>query len=258
MRKYRYYDSSENDWAQSLSLFQLLKHIFSKINREMCVNLSDSNDIDVDWILFKSWKEMRRYDVDKERKIADVLGQTSRANVVGNFSVTNTIRRLNEKRPLLRLHRWMLICRFTERAFSFSSLVRTSLFRLRLLSFSLRLVRHVVICALYLARWPPAQPMKARGSELLRRSYGMAGVCGRLGLPPLQRSYCFSHPKPPRQPPQARNRLPLPRLRSTPLTVPLQLEFTSSSFSLACPLPLLLTPANGCARPPPTALCLEF
>lgn len=30
--------------------------------------------------------------------------------------------------------------------------------------------------ARYLARWAPAQPMKARGGELLRRSYGMAGI----------------------------------------------------------------------------------
>lgn len=61
--------------------------------------------------------------------------------------------------------------------------------------------------ARYLARWAPAQPMKARGGELLRRSYGMAGIAeggwkeveagGEGGPLPPQRSYCFSHPVPP-------------------------------------------------------------
>lgn len=64
---------------------------------------------------------------------------------------------------------------------SLSLLARTSLFRR---GFSLSLSdssRTTSLFARYLARWPPAQPMKARGGELLRRSYGMAGVAEGWG-----------------------------------------------------------------------------
>lgn len=91
----------------------------------------------------------------------------------------------------------MLICRSTESTFSLSLLARISLFRRgRSLSLS-DSSRSTSLFARYLARWPPAQPMKARGGELLRRSYGMAGVAEGLGLLPPQRSYCFSHPNHP-------------------------------------------------------------
>lgn len=64
---------------------------------------------------------------------------------------------------------------------SLSLLAETSLFRR---GFSLSLSdssRTTSLFARYLARWPPAQPMKARGGELLRRSYGMAGVAEGWG-----------------------------------------------------------------------------
>lgn len=64
---------------------------------------------------------------------------------------------------------------------SLSLLAQTSLFRR---GFSLSLSdssRTTSLFARYLARWPPAQPMKARGGELLRRSYGMAGVAEGWG-----------------------------------------------------------------------------
>ena len=59
--------------------------------------------------------------------------------------------------------------------------------------------------ARYLARWAPAQPMKARGGELLRRSYGMAGIAGGWGPLPPQRSYCFNHPTASQPPPWYRS-----------------------------------------------------
>lgn len=84
-----------------------------------------------------------------------------------------------------------------ESTFSLSLLARISLFRHgRSLSLS-DSSRSTSLFARYLARWPPAQPMKARGGELLRRSYGVAGVAEGLGLLPPQRSYCFSHPNHP-------------------------------------------------------------
>lgn len=64
---------------------------------------------------------------------------------------------------------------------SLSLLAQTSLFHR---GFSLSLSdssRTTSLFARYLARWPPAQPMKARGGELLRRSYGMAGVAEGWG-----------------------------------------------------------------------------
>lgn len=64
---------------------------------------------------------------------------------------------------------------------SLSHRARTSLFHR---GFSLSLSdssRSTSLFARYLARWPPAQPMKARGGELLRRSYGMAGVAEGWG-----------------------------------------------------------------------------
>lgn len=104
--------------------------------------------------------------------------------------------------------------------------------------------RSTSLFARYLARWPPAQPMKARGGELLRRSYGMAGVAEGLGLLPPQRSYCFSHPNHPPGNHPGRATIPLRRLlppgpshrTAVPLSTP---EFTSSSSS-ASPSPFAL------------------
>lgn len=57
--------------------------------------------------------------------------------------------------------------------------------------------------ARYLARWAPAQPMKARGGELLRRSYGMAGIAGGVGAAASATFLLFQPPQAPpsRQPP---------------------------------------------------------
>lgn len=69
----------------------------------------------------------------------------------------------------------------SRREHSLSLLARTSLFRRgRSLSLSDSSCT-TSLFARYLARWPPAQPMKARGGELLRRSYGMAGVAEGWG-----------------------------------------------------------------------------
>jgi len=166
----------------------------------------------------------------KERKIAGVAGQTVDANVVGKFSATDTIRRLNEKRPLLRLHRECLYA-IPRRAFSFSPRSNLPLSP-RLLSFSLRLVAlDVAICAISrsLAAGSANESARRRAFTAFLRH---GGGCGRLGLLPPQRSYCFSHPNPPsppRQPPRARNHLSRFTPSIAPSVVPLHPEFTSSS-----------------------------
>lgn len=88
---------------------------------------------------------------------------------------------------------------------SLSLLAETSLFRR---GFSLSLSdssRTTPLFARYLARWPPAQPMKARGGELLRRSYGMAGVAEGWGCCLRNVLIVSTTPTAPRQPPWARN-----------------------------------------------------
>lgn len=140
---------------------------------------------------------------------------------------------------------------------SLSLLARTSLFR-RGFSLSLSDSSYSTsLFARYLARWPPAQPMKARGGELLRRSYGMAGVAEGWGCCLRNVLIVSATPTTPRQPPRARNHPP--PLSSRP---PLRWRYhsTSSLLPLRSPLPpaLLLPRARESARPPPTALCLEF
>lgn len=87
--------------------------------------------------------------------------------------------------------------------------------------------------ARYLARWAPAQPMKARGGELLRRSYGMAGIAGGGGR-------CL------------RNVLIVSATPSTPfaattLLVPLH-EFTPSSQRRGTVLRILMDRLRNCWR----------
>jgi len=173
---------------------------------------------------------------------------------------------------------------YHEERSSLPPLGETSLFRR---GFSLSLSdssRSAPLFARYLARWPPAQPMKARGGELLRCSYGMAGVAegwgsaasatfllfqppqpGRRAPPPPSPSAPPPHPPPPpppRQPPRACNHPSPPHpVHPSGLAVPFQPEFTSSSY--ACPLPhapraRARARARESARTPPTALCLEF
>jgi len=127
---------------------------------------------------------------------------------------------------------------------SLSLLAQTSLFRR---GFSLSLSdssRTTLLFARYLARWPPAQPMKARGGELLRRSYGMAGVAEGWGCCLRNVLIVSATPTTPPNPPGNHpgratiSFLPSPRPPSIALlAVPLHPEFTSSSsFS---PLPLV-------------------
>lgn len=138
---------------------------------------------------------------------------------------------------------------------SLSLLARTSLFLAARLS-SFPLSRRSLslsdsscstsLFARYLARWPPAQPMKARGGELLRRSYGVAGVAEGWGC--CLRNVLIVSATPTTL--RARNhRSPVLLRRSRPpsrppasLAVPLHPEFTSSSCH---PPP---SPTN---RPPP-------
>lgn len=87
----------------------------------------------------------------------------------------------------------MLICRSTESIlFCFS---RPNLpLSPRLLSFSLRLVApDVAICAISrsLAAGSANESARRRAFTAFLRH---GGGCGRLGLLPPQRSYCFSHP----------------------------------------------------------------
>lgn len=118
---------------------------------------------------------------------------------------------------------------------SLSLLAQTSLFRR---GFSLSLSdssRTTSLFVRYLARWPPAQPMKARGGELLRRSYGMAGVAEGWGCCLRNVLIVSATPTPPATTPGAQPS-PISRLRlslrpSPPLAVPLHPEFTSSSSS---------------------------
>lgn len=135
----------------------------------------------------------------------------------------------------------------------------------RPLSFSLRLVAlDVAICAISrsLAAGSANESARRRAFTAFLR-YG--GGCGRFGAAASATFLLFQPPQPPsRQPPRARNHLPPPpptppvhrtvrRYHSTP-------EFTSSSSS-ASPSPSPLRPssrARESARPPPTALCLEF
>jgi len=119
---------------------------------------------------------------------------------------------------------------------SLSLLAQTSLFRR---GFSLSLSdssRTTLLFARYLARWPPAQPMKARGGELLRRSYGMAGVAEGWGCCLRNVLIVSATPTTPPNPPGNHpgratiSFLPSPRPPSIALlAVPLHPEFTSSS-----------------------------
>lgn len=149
----------------------------------------------------------------------------------------------------------MLICRSTESIlFCFS---RPNLpLSPRLLSFSLRLVApDVAICAISrsLAAGSANESARRRAFTAFLRH---GGGCGRLGLLPPQRSYCFSHPNHPpaphRQPPRARNHLSRRRLHFpssiAPLAVPLHPEFTSSS-TLGPPFPLPCAPEHARERP---------
>lgn len=157
----------------------------------------------------------------------------------------------------------MLICRSTESILFLSSPEPPSFRPARLLSFSLRLVVHdVAICAISrsLAAGSANESARRRAFTAFLRH---GGGCGRLGLLPPQRSYCFSHPNPhlpaattpgaqpspARLPPVHRS----PRLTVVPHSTPSLLPHHPPS------LPLLpYHPASERARPPPTALCLEF
>lgn len=184
----------------------------------------------------------------------------SRANVVGKFSATDTIRRLNEKRPLLRLHRECLYA-VPRRAFSFSPRPNLPLSS-RLLSFSLRLVAHdVAICTISrsLAAGSANESARRRAFTAFLRH---GGGCGRLGLLPPQRSYCFSHPnhpaQPTRQPPRARNHLPSPASASPRPSPRWRYHSIPSLLPPRRHPPCPWSRAQESARPPPTALCLEF
>jgi len=200
----------------------------------------------------------------REGKQPRVVGQT---RVVGKFGTTDTIRRLDEKRPLLRPHRECLYSRFTsEERSSLSPLGETSLFRR---GFSLSLSdssRSAPLFARYLARWPPAQPMKARGGELLRCSYGMAGVAEGWGSAASATFLLFQPPQPgpphPNLPPNPPGNHPgrATILRHLTPSTPAAGWRYRSSPSLLPPRTLAPCPARAreSARTPPTALCLEF
>lgn len=118
----------------------------------------------------------------------------------------------------------MLICRSTESILFCSSRPNLPLSP-RLLSFSLRLVApDVAICAISrsLAAGSANESARRRAFTAFLRH---GGGCGRLGLLPPQRSYCFSHPNHPpaphRQPPQARNHLYRRRLHLPSSIAPL-------------------------------------
>lgn len=138
---------------------------------------------------------------------------------------------------------------------SLSLLAQTSLFRR---GFSLSLSdssRTTSLFARYLARWPPAQPMKARGGELLRRSYGMAGVaegwgcCLRNVL--IVSATPTTPPNPPGNHPGRATHLPSSRLRLSPRpSHRWRYHSIPSLLPPRRPLPLPLVPR---ARERPTA-----
>lgn len=112
--------------------------------------------------------------------------------------------------------------------------------------------------ARYLARWPPAQPMKARGGELLRRSYGVAGVAEGWGCCLRNVLIVSATPTTPGNHPERATILPRPPSPQPPsrppasLAVPLHPEFTSSSCTpLSHPPPVraLLPPRSARERP---------
>lgn len=142
---------------------------------------------------------------------------------------------------------------------SLSLLAQTSLFRR---GFSLSLSdssRTTSLFVRYLARWPPAQPMKARGGELLRRSYGMAGVAEGWGCCLRNVLIVSATPTSPGNHPERAtiSHLPPPpfppSIASVGGTTPSRVYFLLVVLS-PCPW----SRAQESARPPPTALCLEF
>lgn len=146
---------------------------------------------------------------------------------------------------------------------SLSLLAQTSLFHR---GFSLSLSdssRTTSLFARYLARWPPAQPMKARGGELLRRSYGMAGVaegwgcCLRNVL--IVSATPTTSPNPPGNHPERATISLLPPASASPRPS-LRWRYHSilSLLPPRRPPPCPWSRAQESARPPPTALCLEF
>jgi len=145
---------------------------------------------------------------------------------------------------------------------SLSLLTQTSLFRR---DFSLSLSdssRTTSLFARYLARWPPAQPMKARGGELLRRSYGMAGVaegwgcCLRNVL--IVSATPTTSPNSPGNHPGRATILPPPASTSPRPSPRWRYHSTPSLLPPRRPPPCPWSRAQESARPPPTALCLEF
>lgn len=135
----------------------------------------------------------------------------------------------------------------------------------RPLSFSLRLVAlDVAICAISrsLAAGSANESARRRAFTAFLRH---GGGCGRFGAAASATFLLFQPPQPPsRQPPRARNHLPppppIPFGPSHRTAVPL---YPRVYFLLVVrlPLPLPLCPssrARESARPPPTALCLEF
>lgn len=155
---------------------------------------------------------------------------------------------------------------------SLSLLARTSLFLAAALLFlspanSLSLSDSscsTSLFARYLARWPPAQPMKARGGELLRRSYGVAGVAEGWGCCLRNVLIVSATPTTPGNHPERATILPRPPSPQPPsrppalLAVPLHPEFTSSSYTPFRPLspyvrPLALLPTRARERERPTA-----
>lgn len=145
---------------------------------------------------------------------------------------------------------------------SLSLLAQTSLFHR---GFSLSLSdssRTTSLFARYLARWPPAQPMKARGGELLRRSYGMAGVAEGWGCCLRNVLIVSATPTTPPNPPGNHPERATISLLPPPLPPrPSPRWRYHSILSLLPPRrppPCPWSRAQESARPPPTALCLEF
>lgn len=144
---------------------------------------------------------------------------------------------------------------------SLSLLAQTSLFH-RGFSLSLSVAHDVAICAISrsLAAGSANESARRRAFTAFLRH---GGGCGRLGLLPPQRSYCFSHPQPPHPTPPATtpNAQPSPssRLRFPPRPSPRwRYHSILSLLPPRRPPPCPWSRAQESARPPPTALCLEF